>query len=56
MIGDRWRDIEAGKAAGCRTILIERDYRERGPAAEPNFRTISLASAANWMIANELMH
>lgn len=23
MIGDRWRDIEAGKAAGCRTILIK---------------------------------
>ena len=22
VIGDRWRDIEAGKAAGCKTILI----------------------------------
>ena len=22
MIGDRWRDIEAGKAAGCQTILV----------------------------------
>ena len=56
MVGDRWRDIDAGAAAGCRTVLIERDYRERGPSAEPNFRTISLLSAANWMIANELMH
>ena len=28
MIGDRWRDIEAGKAAGCRTILVERGYCE----------------------------
>jgi D-glycero-D-manno-heptose 1,7-bisphosphate phosphatase len=30
MIGDRWRDIEAGKAAGCRTILIRPEvcYRE----------------------------
>lgn len=56
MVGDRWRDIDAGAAAGCRTVLIERDYRERGPSAEPNFRAISLLSAANWMIANELMH
>jgi len=56
MVGDRWRDIDAGAAAGCRTVLIERDYRERAPAAEPDFRAISLASAANWMIANALIH
>jgi len=30
MVGDRWRDVEAGKAAGCRTILIESGYDERG--------------------------
>ena len=29
MVGDRWRDVEAGKAAGCRTILIESTYDER---------------------------
>lgn len=23
MIGDRWRDIQAGKAAGCKTILVQ---------------------------------
>lgn len=28
MVGDRWRDIEAGKAAGCRTVLVEMGYRE----------------------------
>jgi D-glycero-D-manno-heptose 1,7-bisphosphate phosphatase len=28
MIGDRWSDTQAGKAAGCRTILIERDYSQ----------------------------
>ena len=26
MIGDRWRDVEAGRAAGCYTILLERPY------------------------------
>jgi D-glycero-D-manno-heptose 1,7-bisphosphate phosphatase len=29
MVGDRWRDVDAGKAAGCRTILIESGYDER---------------------------
>ncbi|MBE9572088.1 MAG: HAD family hydrolase, partial [Proteobacteria bacterium] len=28
MVGDRWRDIEAGLNAGCRTILIEYGYKE----------------------------
>jgi len=28
MIGDRWRDVGAGKAAGCFTIFIDRGYRE----------------------------
>lgn len=35
MVGDRWRDIEAGRRAGCRTILVDRDYGERrGPAPD----------------------
>ena len=24
--GDRWRDIDAGRAAGCHTVLLERAY------------------------------
>jgi D-glycero-D-manno-heptose 1,7-bisphosphate phosphatase len=28
MVGDRWRDVEAGKAAGCRTVLVDMGYRE----------------------------
>lgn len=28
MIGDRWRDIGAGRNAGCRTIFIDRGYAE----------------------------
>ncbi len=28
MVGDRWRDVEAGKAAGCRTVLVDHRYRE----------------------------
>jgi D-glycero-D-manno-heptose 1,7-bisphosphate phosphatase len=53
MIGDRWRDIDAGRAAGCRTIWIDRGYRERGPTAPPDVRVASLAEAAGW-IAGQL--
>ncbi len=26
VVGDRWRDVDAGRAAGCYAILIERPY------------------------------
>lgn len=26
MVGDQWKDVEAGRSAGCRTILIETSY------------------------------
>jgi D-glycero-D-manno-heptose 1,7-bisphosphate phosphatase len=29
MVGDRWRDVEAGFGAGCRTVFLDRGYRER---------------------------
>ena len=29
VIGDRWRDILAGKKAGCNTILLKKNYKER---------------------------
>jgi D-glycero-D-manno-heptose 1,7-bisphosphate phosphatase len=50
MIGDRWRDIDAGHAAGCRTVLIDYGYDERPPSAEPEFRAASLAEAAEWIL------
>jgi D-glycero-D-manno-heptose 1,7-bisphosphate phosphatase len=28
VIGDRWRDIDCARAAGCRAIFIERRYKE----------------------------
>lgn len=51
LIGDRWRDIDAGAAVGCRTILIDRHYyNERAPAAKPDFRAFSLQEAADWIL------
>ena len=37
MVGDRWRDIEAGQAAGCRTVFVDHGYAERS-AVEPRSR------------------
>jgi len=31
MVGDRWRDIEAGQRAGVTCLFIDRGYRERQP-------------------------
>ena len=31
MVGDRWRDMEAGRAAGCHTIFIDCAYKEAQP-------------------------
>jgi len=31
MIGDRWRDVGAGQAAGCRTFFLDYGYPERLP-------------------------
>jgi D-glycero-D-manno-heptose 1,7-bisphosphate phosphatase len=51
MIGDRWRDVEAGQRAGCKTIFIEYGYAEMQPKA-PDFRVHSLLEAIN-IISND---
>jgi D-glycero-D-manno-heptose 1,7-bisphosphate phosphatase len=33
MVGDRWRDIEAGARAGVTTVWVRSDYREAAPRA-----------------------
>ncbi len=50
MIGDRWRDIDAGANAGCKTILIDRGYAERAPASAPAARVGSLSDAVDWIL------
>jgi D-glycero-D-manno-heptose 1,7-bisphosphate phosphatase len=54
MIGDRWRDIDAGHAVGCRTILIDYGYRERAPSSPPDAKLPSLREAADWILAKSL--
>lgn len=53
MVGDRWRDIEAGRRAGCRTILLDSGHGERLPF-EPDHRAGSLWEAALWIEEREI--
>jgi D-glycero-D-manno-heptose 1,7-bisphosphate phosphatase len=52
MVGDRWRDIDCGHAAGCRTIFIDRGYTE-ALKQQPNFRAKNLLEAAEIILADE---
>jgi D-glycero-D-manno-heptose 1,7-bisphosphate phosphatase len=53
MIGDRWRDVGAGKAAGCRTIFIDYDYAEQRPDA-PDFVVQNLSQAVDIVLTAQL--
>jgi D-glycero-D-manno-heptose 1,7-bisphosphate phosphatase len=50
MVGDRWRDIEAGRRAGCRTLLIGDGYAE-GLKSPPDIAVATLSEAADWILA-----
>lgn len=52
MVGDRWRDIEAGISAGCKTIFIDYGYSEKQPSNH-NFKVQSLLEAAHIIITNK---
>ena len=45
IIGDRWRDIDAGRAAGCKTIFIDRHYDEK-LRQTPDYRCADVLAAA----------
>lgn len=49
MVGDRWRDVEAGQRAGCTTVFIDRQYAERRPE-RPDATVASLPEAAEWIL------
>lgn len=49
MIGDRWRDVDCGKRAGCKTIFIDWGYGE-SLREQPDFRAANLVDAAEWIL------
>ena len=52
MVGDRWRDIEAGQRAGCKTIFIQYDYQERQPDS-PTYSVRSFPEAVDIILAEK---
>jgi D-glycero-D-manno-heptose 1,7-bisphosphate phosphatase len=51
LVGDRWRDIEAGQAAGAQTVFVERGYDERRPEA-PGATVSDLTGATAWILVD----
>ena len=54
MIGDRWRDIEAGRRAGCKTFFIDCGYDEQIPQSY-DFRVSSLLEAARIILQADIL-
>ena len=51
MVGDRWRDVEAGRRAGCRTVFLDRDYAERRPDPPADHTAPDLPAAVEWILS-----
>jgi histidinol-phosphate phosphatase family protein len=57
VVGDRWRDIEMGQAAGIQAILVETGYGRtealrRPPHIPPVRVAANLIEAASWILIN----
>jgi len=52
LVGDRWKDIEAGRAAGCLTLFLDYGLAQDGPL-RPDRIVGSLAEAARLILCRE---
>ncbi len=52
MVGDRWRDVGAGQAAGCVTVFIDCNYREQAPD-NPDHIVRDIGEASDLILALE---
>jgi D-glycero-D-manno-heptose 1,7-bisphosphate phosphatase len=48
-VGDRWRDVDAGRAAGTATVFIDRGYDE-ALREEPDVVVGGIQEASEWII------
>ena len=53
MVGDRWRDIDCGHAAGCHTVFLDYGYDEP-LKQQPDYRAQSLLEAADLILQARL--
>jgi D-glycero-D-manno-heptose 1,7-bisphosphate phosphatase len=51
MVGDRWRDIDCGHAAGCKTVFIDYGYKEE-LKQKPDFSARNPGEAADIILAH----
>jgi len=49
VIGDRWRDVDCARAAGCRAIFIQRGYEE-SLREVPDFTVLNFNDAVNALL------
>lgn len=50
IVGDRWRDIEAGQAARCKTVFVDAGYEEKALVRPADAVVPSLDAAARLII------
>lgn len=53
MVGDRWRDMEAGQQAGCKTFFVDHGYTEKQPMFF-DFHVSSLEEAAQIILRESI--
>ena len=51
MVGDRWRDVAAGQAAGCQAYFIDYSYSEKQPVL-PYMTVSSLLEAVRHIVGD----
>ena len=51
MVGDRWRDVDAGRAAGCATVFIDHGYSGDPVPQGADLHVTSLGAAADFICA-----
>jgi D-glycero-D-manno-heptose 1,7-bisphosphate phosphatase len=49
MVGDRWRDVSAGRAAGTGTVWIDRMHTEQKPT-NWDYRCLELIEGVDWVL------
>jgi D-glycero-D-manno-heptose 1,7-bisphosphate phosphatase len=50
LVGDRWRDVGAGRAAGCTCVFLDREYSESMPE-RPDTTVRELGDAVTWILS-----
>jgi D-glycero-D-manno-heptose 1,7-bisphosphate phosphatase len=53
MIGDRWKDMACGAAAGCTTVFVDYGYAEPYEGPEPAHASATAADAFDYILSKE---